>query len=155
MDLYQFSKGCFCLGCMEKQCYKRSYQTQYRQHGHYRQYTRRISRNHNKGLWRPWTEEENRTSINQECQWNQFENKSLAIQSVPQFNHPVKLVWPKKPYDYMFAEGEKLLRDFPVQATLEFVSDADSDSEDDDYDVDPEDNSLTMVTSTTDVVEKK
>ena len=38
----------------------------------------------------------------------------------------------------MYAEGEKLLRDFPVQATLEFVSDADSDSEDDDYDVDTE-----------------
>ena len=66
-----------------------------------------------------------------------------------------RLVWPKKPFDYMYAEGEKLLRDFPVQATLEFVSDADSDSEDDDYDVDAENNSLTMVTSTTDVVEKK
>ena len=41
------------------------------------------------------------------------------------------LVWPKKPYDYMYAEGERLLRDFPVQATLEFASESDTDSDSD------------------------
>ena len=34
----------------------------------------------------------------------------------------------------MYAEGEKLLRDFPVQATLEFAVDSDSESDDDDDD---------------------
>ena len=44
-------------------------------------------------------------------------------------------MWPKKPYDYMYAEGVRLLRDFPVQATLEFA-DIDSDDGDDDEYVD-------------------
>ena len=39
-------------------------------------------------------------------------------------------MWPKKPYDYMYAEGVRLLRDFPVQATLEFAADSDIDSDD-------------------------
>ena len=34
----------------------------------------------------------------------------------------------------MYAEGERLLKDFPVQATLEFVTDSESESDDDDYD---------------------
>ena len=42
-----------------------------------------------------------------------------------------RLVWPKKPYDYMYAEGERLLRDFPVQATLEFASESDTDTDSD------------------------
>lgn len=41
-------------------------------------------------------------------------------------------MWPKKPYDYMYAEGERLLRDFPVQATLDFVVESDSEEDDDD-----------------------
>ena len=34
----------------------------------------------------------------------------------------------------MYAEGERLLKDFPVQATLEFATDSESESDDDDYD---------------------
>eukprot|EP00795_Rhopilema_esculentum_P017705 gene17705-9364_t len=139
MDAYKFAKSCFCCECIEKLCYKRSYQTRYRQHDRYGDSSRRIPRNHNSSAWRCGPYDEKKRHDNKQCQWNQIETNSLAVQSVPQFIHPVKLIWPKKPYDYMFAEGEKLLRDFPVQATLEFVSDADSDSEDDDYDVDAED----------------
>lgn len=37
----------------------------------------------------------------------------------------------------MYAEGERLLRDFPVQATLEFATESDSDS-----DSDPDDDAV-------------
>ena len=54
------------------------------------------------------------------------------------YNSVFRLVWPKKPLDYMYAQGEQLLKDFPIQATLEFASESDAESEDeyddDDYD---------------------
>ena len=38
----------------------------------------------------------------------------------------------------MYAQGEQLLKDFPIQATLEFASESDAESEDE-YDDDDDD----------------
>ncbi|XP_040006800.1 protein ripply1-like isoform X2 [Xiphias gladius] len=47
------------------------------------------------------------------------------------FQHPVRLFWPKsKSFDYLYSDGEALLRNFPIQATISFYDK--SDSEDDD-----------------------
>ena len=51
-----------------------------------------------------------------------------------QFNFPSRLLWTKAAYDYMYASGEALLRNFPVQATIQVVDEYDSDSSDDDDD---------------------
>ena len=48
---------------------------------------------------------------------------------------PVRLLWTKAAYDYMYASGETLLRNFPVQATIQVVdwsSDEEEEEEDDD-----------------------
>ena len=54
-----------------------------------------------------------------------------------------RLLWTKAAYDYMYASGETLLRNFPVQATIQVV-DMDSDSSDEedeeDYEYDEQDN---------------
>lgn len=43
-----------------------------------------------------------------------------------------RLFWPKsKSYDHLFSDGEALLKNFPVQATIAFY-DSESDSEDED-----------------------
>ncbi|KQK83866.1 protein ripply1 [Amazona aestiva] len=46
------------------------------------------------------------------------------------FSHPVRLLWPKsKCFDYLYAVGEKLLENFPVQATLCLYEDSGSEEE--------------------------
>uniref|UniRef100_H2YR42 Protein ripply n=1 Tax=Ciona savignyi TaxID=51511 RepID=H2YR42_CIOSA len=50
------------------------------------------------------------------------------------FKHPVKLMWPRsKAHDYFYAEGQKLLDGFPVQATIGLYDDTDSEQSDDAY----------------------
>ncbi|XP_059589097.1 protein ripply1 isoform X1 [Alligator mississippiensis] len=52
-------------------------------------------------------------------------SKALAL-----FRHPVRLFWPKsKSFDYLYSEGEKLLENFPVQATINLYEDSDSEDE--------------------------
>nr|XP_018667778.1 uncharacterized protein LOC108949545 [Ciona intestinalis] len=47
------------------------------------------------------------------------------------FKHPVKLMWPRsKAHDYFYAEGQKLLEGFPVQATIGLYDDTDSEQSD-------------------------
>ncbi|KAM7398707.1 hypothetical protein PAMA_006557 [Pampus argenteus] len=47
------------------------------------------------------------------------------------FQHPVRLFWPKsKSFDYLYSDGEALLRNFPVQATISFYEESDSEDED-------------------------
>eukprot|EP00076_Gallus_gallus_P040190 XP_025005728.1 protein ripply2-like [Gallus gallus] len=62
-------------------------------------------------------------------------DKALAL-----FRHPVRLLWPKsRCFDYLYSVGEKLLENFPVQATLCLYDDSDSEgdeAEDDDEDGD-------------------
>ncbi|KAG7222789.1 hypothetical protein INR49_016108, partial [Caranx melampygus] len=49
------------------------------------------------------------------------------------FQHPVRLFWPKsKSFDYLYSDGETLLRNFPVQATISFYDESDSEEDDDD-----------------------
>ncbi|KAG6925391.1 ripply transcriptional repressor 1, partial [Chelydra serpentina] len=51
--------------------------------------------------------------------------KALAL-----FRHPVRLFWPRsKSFDYLYSEGEKLLENFPVQATISLFEDSDSEEE--------------------------
>ncbi|KFP41168.1 Protein ripply2, partial [Chlamydotis macqueenii] len=46
------------------------------------------------------------------------------------FQHPVRLLWPKsKAFDYLYGVGEKLLENFPVQATLCLYEDSGSEEE--------------------------
>ncbi|MGH0144405.1 UNVERIFIED_CONTAM: hypothetical protein FKN15_012554 [Acipenser sinensis] len=48
----------------------------------------------------------------------------------PLFQHPVRLFWPKsKSYDYLYSDGENLLKNFPVQATISFYEESDSEDE--------------------------
>ncbi|XP_009701178.1 PREDICTED: protein ripply1-like [Cariama cristata] len=61
-------------------------------------------------------------------------DKALAI-----FHHPVRLLWPKsKSFDYLYGVGEKLLQNFPVQATLCFYEDSDSEEEEEEEDEEDE-----------------
>lgn len=44
------------------------------------------------------------------------------------FSH--RLFWPRsKSFDYLYSEGEKLLENFPVQATISLYEDSDSEEE--------------------------
>ncbi len=48
-----------------------------------------------------------------------------------------RLYWPRsKSYDYLFSDGEALLRNFPVQATINFYDESDSEEEEDSCDED-------------------
>ncbi|XP_031360692.1 protein ripply1 [Lonchura striata] len=50
--------------------------------------------------------------------------------ALPFFQHPVRLLWPKsKAFDHLYSVGEKLLENFPVQATLFFYEDSGSEEE--------------------------
>lgn len=44
-----------------------------------------------------------------------------------EFHHPVRLFWPKsRSFDYLYRDGEILLQNFPVQATINLYEDSDS-----------------------------
>lgn len=45
----------------------------------------------------------------------------------------IRLYWPRsKSFDYLFSDGESLLRNFPVQATINFYDESDSEEEEED-----------------------
>nr|XP_012606561.1 protein ripply1 isoform X1 [Microcebus murinus] len=47
-----------------------------------------------------------------------------------EFHHPVRLFWPKsRSFDYLYSDGEILLQNFPVQATINLYEDSDSEDE--------------------------
>ncbi|XP_040428682.1 protein ripply1 [Cygnus olor] len=63
-------------------------------------------------------------------------SKALAL-----FHHPVRLLWPRsKSFDYLYGVGERLLRNFPVQATLCLYDDSGSEEEEEEEEEDEEDN---------------
>ncbi|XP_040525708.1 protein ripply1 isoform X1 [Gallus gallus] len=98
-----------------------------------------------KPLWRPWLPQEEYMTRRQREQMDTAQpldaagdhssDKALAL-----FRHPVRLLWPKsRCFDYLYSVGEKLLENFPVQATLCLYDDSDSEgdeAEDDDEDGD-------------------
>ena len=57
------------------------------------------------------------------------EQGPLKFTDVPTYFFLFRLLWTKAAYDYMYSSGETLLRNFPVQATIQVV-DYPSDSSD-------------------------
>ncbi|PFX33748.1 protein ripply1-like [Stylophora pistillata] len=86
-------------------------------------------------IWRPWLDSpEDHQRKQRQVRFTPYRSPSATgnIQQQPQFRHPVRLLWTKGAYDYMYASGETLLRNFPVQATIQVVDSSDgSDDEDD------------------------
>ncbi|KAK7925315.1 hypothetical protein WMY93_007625 [Mugilogobius chulae] len=90
-------------------------------------------------LWRPWISSSSSTN-SERCQRNRqacpYSRPTVpgcfSSDGKPQaFQHPVRLFWPKsKSFDYLYSDGEALLRNFPVQATISFYEDSDSEDED-------------------------
>ncbi|XP_060038923.1 protein ripply1 isoform X3 [Erinaceus europaeus] len=83
-------------------------------------------------LWRPWMSSANDTPRQER------EHVDLAVggatgaevtKADSKFHHPVRLFWPKsRSFDYLYSDGELLLQNFPVQATINLYEDSDSDS---------------------------
>ncbi|NWH62380.1 RIPP1 protein, partial [Geococcyx californianus] len=88
-------------------------------------------------FWRPWLpqtgEETERLREQTDSAWtvqavgDGGHDKTLAF-----FHHPVRLLWPRsKCFDYLYSVGEKLLENFPVQATLCLYEDSGSEYSED------------------------
>ncbi|NXC38457.1 RIPP1 protein, partial [Penelope pileata] len=84
-------------------------------------------------LWRPWLPREEDVMEQQREQTDTAlgtagdggPDKALLL-----FRHPVRLLWPRsQSFDYLYSVGEKLLENFPVQATLCLYDDSDSEEE--------------------------
>ncbi|XP_006871132.1 PREDICTED: protein ripply1 [Chrysochloris asiatica] len=55
------------------------------------------------------------------------------------FHHPVRLFWPKsRSFDYLYSDGQILLHNFPVQATINLYEDSDTEDEEDEEEEDEE-----------------
>uniref|UniRef100_A0A8C5WG89 Protein ripply2 n=1 Tax=Leptobrachium leishanense TaxID=445787 RepID=A0A8C5WG89_9ANUR len=93
-------------------------------------------------VWRPWSDgpkaqvSAHTTSSNQmklfDAHQGHFNGKVIPSG----FQHPVKLFWPKsRYYDFLYQDAEKLLQNFPVQATISLYQETDgsSSSEEDDF----------------------
>lgn len=99
-------------------------------------------------IWRPWVdtpEHDDRKTRRQRCMsYGQQDNgQGNNLQNL-QFKHPVRLVWTKAVYDYMYASGETLLRNFPVQATIQVVDwDNESSDEEDEDEFESDDQDIT------------
>ncbi|NXG23875.1 RIPP2 protein, partial [Grallaria varia] len=84
-------------------------------------------------LWRPWLPRAQegagtppeQTDPGRDAVRDGGPDKALSL-----FRHPVRLLWPKaKAFDHLYGVGEKLLENFPVQATLCFYDDSGSEEE--------------------------
>lgn len=87
-------------------------------------------------IWRPWIEVPEANNRQGTLQRNMPHGEQSTLgspQQSSQFKHPVRLLWTKAVFDYMYASGETLLRNFPVQATIQVV-DWSSDEEEGDED---------------------
>ncbi|MGH0166249.1 UNVERIFIED_CONTAM: hypothetical protein FKN15_075112 [Acipenser sinensis] len=88
-------------------------------------------------LWRPWImttrDMERKNRRQQACPYARPANTESVTETEktqPLFQHPVRLFWPKsKSYDYLYSDGENLLKNFPVQATISFYEESDSEDE--------------------------
>ncbi|XP_053568006.1 protein ripply2.2-like [Bombina bombina] len=85
-------------------------------------------------FWRPWLlnkttapKSERIPHVSRLCENPQAEQRPI------EYNHPVRLFWPKsKPLDNMYQEAADLLNNFPVQATISFYNDSESDTDNED-----------------------
>ncbi|KAJ8276790.1 hypothetical protein COCON_G00085420 [Conger conger] len=95
-------------------------------------------------LWRPWLATSGDAQSGcprsrRACPYSRLTAPGTSAVDVKaqSFQHPVRLFWPKsKSYDYLYSDGEALLRNFPVQATISFYDESDSEDDDDDDDED-------------------
>ncbi|KAG7516843.1 hypothetical protein JOB18_041655 [Solea senegalensis] len=93
-------------------------------------------------LWRPWLSSNRdgparcpRSKLS--CPYSRptVPGCSMISGKSQSFQHPVRLFWPRtKSFDYLYSDGEALLRNFPVQATISFYDESDCEDEDDDDD---------------------
>lgn len=83
-------------------------------------------------IWRPWVEAPGNSRQNSRFQPYSRPVDHAGPSLMRTFRHPVRLYWTKKAYDYLYEAGESLLRNFPVQATIQIVEDSDSDESEDD-----------------------
>ncbi|KAM3869068.1 protein ripply1 [Diretmus argenteus] len=95
-------------------------------------------------LWRPWLASGRDVPSRRgklSCPYSRpTVSGRLSSDGKPQaFQHPVRLFWPRsKSFDYLYSDGEALLRNFPIQATISFYEESDSEDEDEDDDWDEE-----------------
>ncbi|XP_051486064.1 protein ripply1 [Apus apus] len=95
-------------------------------------------------LWRPWLPQgEEGTGQRREQMDTVWTREAGGVggpdKTLSLFHHPVRLLWPKsKSFDYLYSVGEKLLENFPVQATLCLYDDSDSEMEEEEEDEDEE-----------------
>ncbi|KAI5096866.1 protein ripply1 [Silurus meridionalis] len=90
-------------------------------------------------LWRPWlmSDQDSHTVSRRTkliCPYSRptVPSNTMADGKALPFQHPVRLFWPKsKSYDYLYRDGEALLKNFPVQATICFYDESDSEEDDD------------------------
>ncbi|XP_027389767.1 protein ripply1 isoform X1 [Bos indicus x Bos taurus] len=77
-------------------------------------------------LWRPWL-----TSTNDLPRQAPGGTTGAKVTKVDfEFHHPVRLFWPKScSFDYLYSDGEILLKNFPVQATINLYEDSTSEEE--------------------------
>ncbi|TSP68508.1 Protein ripply1 [Bagarius yarrelli] len=90
-------------------------------------------------LWRPWLMTDRPVSQRPKltCPYSRptVPSNTMADGKTQPFQHPVRLFWPKsKSFDYLYSDGEALLRNFPVQATICFYDESDSEDEEDEQD---------------------
>ncbi|XP_045398184.1 protein ripply2 [Lemur catta] len=86
------------------------------------------------GFWRPWVDargkKEEAAPHHAAEAMPDGPGMTEASGKLSQYRHPVRLFWPKsKCYDYLYQEGEALLKNFPIQATISFYEDSDSEDE--------------------------
>ncbi|NXC04968.1 RIPP2 protein, partial [Orthonyx spaldingii] len=102
-------------------------------------------------LWRPWLPRAHEGAGTRReamdparaAEGDGSPGKALAF-----FQHPVRLLWPKsKAFDHLYGVGEKLLENFPVQATLCFYEDSGSEEEEDEEEEDEEEEATGDVTA--------
>nr|XP_031531311.1 protein ripply1 [Vicugna pacos] len=84
-------------------------------------------------LWRPWLSSTNdlprqvRKSVGLATGGA---TGAKVTKADSEFHHPVRLFWPKsRSFDYLYSDGEILLQNFPVQATINLYEDSDSEKE--------------------------
>ncbi|XP_077001900.1 protein ripply1 [Tamandua tetradactyla] len=84
-------------------------------------------------LWRPWLYSTNDTSRQTRKLVGLATGEATAAKVTKadsKFYHPVRLFWPKsRSFDYLYSDGEILLQNFPVQATINLYEDSDNEEE--------------------------
>ncbi|XP_053316283.1 protein ripply2.2-like [Spea bombifrons] len=84
-------------------------------------------------FWRPWVHNSSRPKGQRLPDAFSLCENPQAPQKPAEYNHPVRLFWPKsKSIDHMYQEANDLLRNFPVQATISFYNDSESDTDNED-----------------------